>query len=149
MKKSFLLFVALFVLSYSVMAAPTTEATVAANLLTLKDGISMAMEKSPLMIAARESVVAADGKLGQAFGAVLPNLSLSGSYGNNYTQPSKMVFTIGTTETSLDYGTDEISVISSYSFTFILVFLLFCLFSNLFIVFPYNIHYDSRIFTNI
>jgi len=115
MKKSFLLFVALFVLSYSVMAAPTTEATVAANLLTLNDGISMAMEKSPSMIAARESVVAADGKLGQAFGALLPNLSLSGSYGNSYTQPSTMVVTIGTTESTFDLGTTENAVISNYS----------------------------------
>jgi outer membrane protein len=75
---------------------------VLASELTLKASIDTAMEKSPAIIYARQGVVAADGKLGQAFGAVLPAVSLSAQYGSNYTQPYEMMglITIGTEETA-------------------------------------------------
>lgn len=59
--------------------------------MTLQNSLNIAMEKSPAIVSAREGVVAADGKLGQAFGALLPNLSVSGRVGSGYTQP----YTIG------------------------------------------------------
>ncbi|MFH1709751.1 MAG: TolC family protein [bacterium] len=78
--------------------------------LTLKNSIDIAADKSPAIIYARQGVVAAEGRLGQAFGAVLPALSLSAKYGSSYTQPYEMmgVFTVGTEETS---------TASSYSLT--------------------------------
>lgn len=58
--------------------------------LSLKNALDIAMEKSPAIVSAREGVIAADGKLGQAFGAMLPNLSASGQTGQSYTQPYEM-----------------------------------------------------------
>jgi outer membrane protein TolC len=55
--------------------------------LSLKNALDIAMEKSPAIVSAREGVIAADGKLGQAFGAMLPNVSLSGQAGSAYTKP--------------------------------------------------------------
>jgi len=55
--------------------------------LSLKNALDIAMEKSPAIVSAREGVTAADGKLGQAFGAMLPNVSLSGQAGSSYTKP--------------------------------------------------------------
>jgi outer membrane protein len=82
-----------------------------ADELTLKTSIDTAMEKSPAIIYARQGVVAADGKLGQAFGAVLPSVAVSAQYGEGYTQPYKLmgVFT---------YGTDEVSTITNTSVRF-------------------------------
>jgi outer membrane protein TolC len=73
-----------------------------ADELTLKSSIDTAMDKSPAIIYARQGVIAADGKLGQAFGAVLPALSLSAQYGQSYTQPYDMmgIITVGTEEAS-------------------------------------------------
>jgi len=70
--------------------------------LSLKNALDIAMEKSPAIVSAREGVTAADGKLGQAFGAMLPNISLSGQYGLEYTKPYDLygVFTVGTEETA-------------------------------------------------
>lgn len=70
--------------------------------LSLKNALDIAMEKSPAIVSAREGVTAADGKLAQAFGAMLPSLSLSGQMGLSYTKPYEMygIFTVGTEETS-------------------------------------------------
>jgi outer membrane protein len=73
--------------------------------LSLKNALDIAMDKSPSIVSARESVIAADGKLGQAFGALLPNISASGQAGLSYTKPYDMEimgikFTNGTEETS-------------------------------------------------
>ncbi len=92
-----------------------------ADELTLKNSIDMAMEKSPAIIYARQGVVAADGKLGQAFGAILPNLSLSGKYGSSYTKPYDIndMITFGTTETpvSITQGADETALVYGYNLT--------------------------------
>lgn len=119
MKRSFLFFAIFIVITCPGFAAATPEAG-GANLLPLKDSISIAMEKSPAIITARENVVAADGRLGQAFGAVLPNIALSGSYGNAYQQPSPFVIPagiFGPTATTVDVGTTETYVQSSYALT--------------------------------
>jgi len=78
--------------------------------LTLTKSIDVAMDKSPAIIYARQGVVAADGKLGQAFGAVLPALSLSAKYGSSYTEPYEMMG-------ALTVGTEETSTLTSYSLT--------------------------------
>jgi outer membrane protein TolC len=69
--------------------------------LSLKNALNIAMEKSPAIVSAREGVTAADGKLGQAFGLMLPNLSATGQMGTSYTKPYSMygIFTVGTEET--------------------------------------------------
>lgn len=101
MRKSISIFTIVVVLSCPVLAAATPEAG-GANLLALKDSLSIAMEKSPAIITARENVTAADGRLGQAFGALLPSLTLSGQMGQSYTKPYTMfgIFTVGTEETA-------------------------------------------------
>ena len=70
--------------------------------LSLKSALDIAMDKSPAIVSAREGVVAADGKLGQAFGTLLPNLSVSGQTGLSYTKPYEMfgLLTVGTEETA-------------------------------------------------
>jgi outer membrane protein TolC len=98
-------------------ATDITSASNASASLALKDSLDIAMEKSPSMISAKENVTAADGKLGQAFGAVLPNLSVNGSTGNRYSQPQTMVIPVGTTEMSADIGTTETASTTSYTFT--------------------------------
>lgn len=79
--------------------------------LSLKNALDIAMEKSPAIVSAREGVTAADGKLGQAFGAMLPNLSLSGQTGQSYTKPYEMfgAFSINTQE--------ETAAVTNYSLT--------------------------------
>jgi outer membrane protein TolC len=99
MKKPLLLAVLFFMSSY-----------VFAEELTLKNSIDTAMEKSPAIIYARQGVIAADGKLGQAFGAVLPALSLSAKYGSSYTEPYEMAGIV-------TIGTDETATLTNYSLT--------------------------------
>jgi len=79
--------------------------------LSLKNALDIAMEKSPAIVSAREGVTAADGKLGQAFGAMLPNLSLSGQAGSSHIKPYEMfgAFSIN--------SSDETAAVSDYSIT--------------------------------
>lgn len=76
--------------------------------LSLKNALDIAMVKSPAIVSAREGVNASDAKLGQAFGAMLPNVSISGQSGLSYTKPYEMfgIFTVGTEETASISGYD-------------------------------------------
>jgi outer membrane protein TolC len=79
--------------------------------LSLKNALDIATEKSPAIVSAREGVIAADGKLGQAFGAMLPNVSLSGQVGSSFTKPYDVygVFSVNTRE--------ETAAVTNYSLT--------------------------------
>jgi len=79
--------------------------------LSLKNALDIAMEKSPAIVSAREGVTAADGKLGQAFGAMLPNLSASGQAGSSYTKPYTMFGTISINTQ------EETAAVTNYSLT--------------------------------
>jgi len=78
--------------------------------LSLKNALDIAMEKSPAIVSAREGVTAADGKLGQAFGTLLPNLSATGQIGQAYTRPYKFAGLI-------EIGTEETPSITGYTLT--------------------------------
>ena len=111
MKKSliFLLILSLFpIISY-------------AEELSLKNALDVAMEKSPAVVSAKQEVIAADARLGQAFGTLLPNLSASGKVGSGYMQPYDMAIqaTLGTVEQNIamQQGVNEIYSTSNYSVT--------------------------------
>jgi outer membrane protein TolC len=119
MKKSLLLF-SVILIALNMKGAFAAITSPAVNTLSLKDSISFAMEKSPAIIAAKENAKAADARVGQAFGAVLPNLSLNGNYGNAASQPTTFVIpagAFGSTESSIDVGTSETYVQSGYDLT--------------------------------
>jgi outer membrane protein TolC len=84
-----------------------------ADTMNLKSSIDIAMNNSPSMIEASEKLRAADARLGQAFGAILPNLSVSGNIGNAYQQPYQVEFGA----MSAEAGTDETAYTSGYTFT--------------------------------
>ncbi len=113
MKKRFILVFFVLILSFSSLCATSEEA----RELTLQKSIQIAMESSPAIKSAKEAMVAADGRLGQAFGAVLPNVSLSGAAGQSYSDPSSMTFQEGTTEMSVVIGTTEKADMSNYTFS--------------------------------
>ncbi len=118
--KKYVLLLSVILIAFNVNGAfadPTAEAV---KTLSLKDSISFAMEKSPAIIAAKENAKAADARVGQAFGAVLPNLSLTGTYGNAASQPTTFVIPaglFGSSESTMDVGTTETYVQSGYDLT--------------------------------
>jgi len=83
----------------------------AADGLTLGESVTKALDNSPAIIDAREKLKASDARLGQAFGAVLPNLSLSANMGSLYQQPIEM--NMG--GTLFSYGTEEVASTSGYT----------------------------------
>lgn len=83
--------------------------------LNLSKSVDIAMSTSPTMMEAKEKLRASDARLGQAFGSILPNISLSANIGNTYQQIQKIQ--IGTI--SAEMGTDEIAVTSGYTLTLI------------------------------
>jgi len=101
MNKAPVIFLALFLM------APISFA----EELNLKNALDIAMEKSPAIVSAREGVTAADGKLGQAFGAMLPNVSFSGQTGSSYIQPYKA---FGLIEVN---SREETAAVTNYSLT--------------------------------
>lgn len=121
MKRACIFLIVMVCLSLPAFTASTLEASAAPNLLTLNSSFVIAMEKSPSIIAAKENVKAADGKLGQAFAAVLPNISLSGKYGSSYAQPATMVIPaippLLPKQMVADVGTTEVATQSSYNLT--------------------------------
>ncbi|MFA6549403.1 MAG: TolC family protein [Candidatus Margulisiibacteriota bacterium] len=83
---------------------------VSSDALTLRESVNIAIKNHPSVLAAQKKVDAADAKVSQAVGALLPTLKLDGTYGKAYTQPSTVQFTTRTatmdvTQT-LVFGTD-------------------------------------------
>lgn len=60
--------------------------------LTLKESIKSALKNNPSVLASQKKLDAARARLNQAVGAFFPTISLDGSLGRNYTQPSSVVF---------------------------------------------------------
>jgi outer membrane protein TolC len=119
MKKCILL-LSVILIAFNINGAFADQPASTVKTLSLKDSISFALDKSPAMIAARDNAKAADARVGQAFGAVLPNLSLTGMYGNAGSQPSTFVIPAGalgpgTPASSMDVGTTETYVQSNYN----------------------------------
>jgi outer membrane protein len=85
--------------------------------LSLSNAISIALKENPAITAAKKDLEAADGRLGQAFGLVLPNLTVTANIGDRYQDPQEMVFQMGTSETKLETGTDETARSSGHTFT--------------------------------
>ncbi|OGC04601.1 hypothetical protein A3H38_02925 [candidate division WOR-1 bacterium RIFCSPLOWO2_02_FULL_46_20] len=81
-----------------------------AETLTLEQNVNVALQKNPSVLASQKRVNAANARLGQALGAFLPNIQLSGNYGQSYAQPSTVQFTtqttLGAVTQTLTFGTD-------------------------------------------
>lgn len=103
MKKAVIV-LSLAILSSSVFASTTID---------LSSSVDMAMKRSPTMLEASEKLKAEEARLTQAFGTLLPTLSLSGNIGSSYQQPSDLEF--GTTTVTM--GTSEIASTSGYNLT--------------------------------
>lgn len=89
----------------------------AAEELSLKQAVEIALKKNPQITAGKEQINAASARMGQAGSYALPQLGFSGSLGKNYSQPMTInlpdIFGGGTIQTTPDEAAD----ISSYNFS--------------------------------
>lgn len=93
-----------------------------AKTLTLEQSVNLALQKNPLVIASQKRVNAANARLGQALGAFLPSIELSGNYGQSYSQPSTVQFTtqttLGAVTQTLTFGTDATQAAKGWQASF-------------------------------
>jgi outer membrane protein len=82
--------------------------------ITLKESVDMALSSNPQVLSAQKKLNASEARLGQARSYLLPSLSVAGSVGKMYQEPSVInVPGVGTFSTAPDSQND----ISTYSFT--------------------------------
>ena len=83
--------------------------------LTLDQSVQIALEQSPVMLKARAEIAAAEGAAGQAVASFLPQLSVSGSTGRYYSEPTTMQITMAGSSAAYTFGTDEQAETIKYS----------------------------------
>ena len=77
----------------------------AAQALTLKESIGLALKNNPGIIASQKKADAAEAKFNQAVGSFLPTIKIDMTYGKAYTAPS----TVQMGSTTFSFGTTEVS----------------------------------------
>lgn len=75
--------------------------------MTLKDSIGVALKNNPSVVASGKNVDAADAKYWQAVGAFLPTVKLQGGYGQTYSQPYTMQFSLNNITQDVTVGIDQ------------------------------------------